>query len=49
MNDELLFIDSHARDKNWLRVASIHGHVGYVPINFVEIIENVRKNKIQMF
>lgn len=49
MNDELLFIDSHARDKNWLRVASIHGHVGYVPINFVEILESVDLGRLLSF
>lgn len=49
MSDELLFIDSHARDKNWLRVASIHGHVGYVPINFVEILENVDLERLLGF
>jgi SH3-like domain-containing protein len=41
MNDLLLFLEPHARDKNWLRVADANGHIGFVPINFIEIHREV--------
>ncbi|XP_021962308.1 NCK-interacting protein with SH3 domain [Folsomia candida] len=48
-HDLLLFLEPHARDKNWLRVADAHGHVGFVPINFIHVFKETTSEGLLAF